>query len=135
VHARLLLATDGGVVLWSMRCAAEVKRLLKDVWVCLDEDLLAEANNVIGAKHVELLDLLDGEERSCDGTWSLLRGRNHVCFFNLLESVIDVHDQPTFGGLVSQHETVTVSDAAISAVSPWDFLVILFIRRQGLAEW
>ena len=134
VHACLLLATDGRVVLWSMWRAAEVKRLLKDVWVRLDDDLLAEANDIIGAKHVELLGLLDGEERSCDGTWGLLRGRDHVCLFNLLESVVDVHHQPSFSGLVSQHEAVSISNAAILAVSPWDFLVILLVRSQCLAE-
>ena len=115
--------------------AAQVERLLKDVWVCLDDDLLAEANHIIGAKHVKLLSLLDSEDRSRDGTWSLLRGRNHVCFLNLFESIVDVHHQPSFSGLVSQHETVAVSDAAILAVCPWDFLVILLVRSQGLAEW
>ena len=114
--------------------ATQVERLLKDVWVCLNDDLLAEANDIIGAKHVELLGLLDGEERSCDGTWGLLRGRDHVCLFNLLESVVDVHHQPSFSGLVSQHEAVSISNAAILAVSPWDFLVILLVRSQCLAE-
>lgn len=65
----LLLVSDWRIDSRSEGLAGEVQGLAMEVRVDLNPDLLTVANDLVAPKDIALLDLLDNEYGSGDGTW------------------------------------------------------------------
>lgn len=65
----LLLVSDWRIDSRSKGLAGEVQGLAMEMRVDLNPDLLTVANDLVASKDIALLDLLDNEYGSGDGTW------------------------------------------------------------------
>jgi len=99
------------------------------VLVSVKSDFLTVSNIWITAKAASLLNWAQTKDASGHWTWvfrcaSACEG---IALFNIWNFITDIHDNPTFGLIVLDHDLITPFKISVSAMGPWHLFVTLLI--------
>lgn len=89
----------------------------------LDPDLLTIANDLVASKDIALLDLLDNEYGSGDGTWVILGNCWNECLVNTKSLGTQISNHVPLELLVRDQHRISVSQEIVSSgETPGDLL-------------
>ena len=110
-------STDGCSIL----IAAEAQLLPEEVFVGLDAHFLPEADELVAAEHVDIIDSAKLVDGACHGSRVLTftRARHLVSLWNIGALVANVNNQPALCVLVLNHHGVAPSELAVRVITPW----------------
>ena len=135
MHGSLVEPADWRVIVLALRCRAQKKLLAEGVWVALNVDFLAVANDIVRAEDVSLFNTRDFKHSTVCGSNTLIRCRGaHVALISAWQLVVGVECEPAVRLLVLEHEAVARSDASVGRVRPGHLLVGSLVHGGGLAE-